>query len=746
MPAPPMPRPQSHPRTAPKLEVAPQPSATPSPHWGRREWLLAAALAAATLLTFSPVLRCDFVDYDDPYYLNPQVRAGLSWQGVSWALATFHFGNWHPLVWLSLQLDEQLLGPGPFCFHLTNLLLHMGSVLLLFAALRRLSGATWPSALAAALFALHPLNVEPVAWVSERKGVLSTFFWMLTLWAYARYAERPAPGRYALVVVALTAGLMAKPMLLTLPLVLLLLDFWPLRRWGGKGRTRALLLEKLPLLVLAAVFGIVAVLAQRQAGALRALDRSTEARLGNAAVSSVWYLAKALWPADLAAFYPYHGNEVAGWQVAAALLFLAAITLAVLRLARSAPYLAVGWLWYVVTLAPVSGVLVQIGAHGRADRYAYVPLVGLFLMLAWSTAAVAARGHCRAVAAVLAVAALVACAVTSWTQSLYWRDSLTLWEHALQVTEGNYVACYGVGNCLLRQGQEGKSLGYFTEALRLRRDYAPAHSAIGTTLARRGKPAEALPHLQEAVRLDPNIPHVHYSLGLTLLSLGRLNEAIAALRAAVQVDPSDVAAHAVLGRVLLRQGRPEEALEPLTLAARLEPQNQTLSGERGLCALAAGRWDEAATIFRRLCAVRPNSADYHGGLGLALHHLGQSREAHQEWDQALRLAPHWTEDLLVHGWELATDADDSRRCGVLAVVAAEQALQARGGPDARTLDVLAAAMAETGRFPEALQRAKQARDLAARAGQPDLARHIEARLRLYEKERPFRAGRPSPSG
>jgi tetratricopeptide (TPR) repeat protein len=732
------------PPPAPTRSPAPQ---APPARWERREWLLAGLLAAATLLTFSPVLVCGFVDYDDPYYLNAQVRAGLTWEGVSWAWGTFHFGNWHPLVWLSLMLDEQLLGPGPFGFHLTNLLLHTGSVLLLFAALRRMTAAPWPSALAAALFALHPLNVEPVAWVAERKGVLSTFFWMLTLWAYARYAERPGPRRYALVLLAFVAGLLCKPMLLTLPVVLLLLDYWPLRRWGDTWRPgTGLLLEKLPLVAVAAAFAVIAVLAQRHSGALRALDTPTSARLGNAAVSYVWYLARAAWPADLAAFYPYRGDEVAAWQVAAALVLLAAVTLAVLRCARSAPYLAVGWLWYLVALAPVSGALVQVGAHGRADRYAYVPLVGIDIMVAWGTAAAVARWHRRALAVGLTAAVLACCAVASWTQSLHWRDSRTLWEHALQVTDGNYVACYGLGNDLHRRGEDGEALEYLAAALRIKADYAFAHSLMGNILARQGKTADALPHLQKAVRLDSNIPHAHRSLGLALLTLGRPDEAAAAFREAVRAEPSDAGAHTGLGRALLWQGRPAEALGPLAVAARLEPANRALAGEVGVCALAAGEWAQAAAIFGRLSALQPNSPDYHAGLGLALYHLGRSQEARPEFEACLRLAAHWPEAVLRRGWELATDPEAAHRCGALAVVAAEEALQARGGADAEALDVLAAADAEAGRFALAVEHARRARALAAAAGQSARARDIEDRLRLYEKGRPFHAAKHPPPG
>jgi tetratricopeptide (TPR) repeat protein len=732
------------------------PGTVPSAGWHRREWLLAALLVGLCLITFSPVVRCGFVDYDDPFYVNQRCRSGLSWANLSWACTTCYFGNWHPLVWLSLELDGQLVGPRPAGYHVTNLLLHTGSALLLFAALRRMTGDLWPSVLVAALFAVHPLNVEPVAWVSERKGVLSTLFWMLTIWAYARYAERPGISRYALVVLALALGLLAKPMLITLPLVLLLLDFWPLRRLGfeaGIGRRdggRAgtvpvvrLVCEKLPLLAIAGVCGAIAVVAQSQAGALGGVEAYPWAgRLKNAAVSYVWYLFKVVCPTNLAAFYPDRGNDLPAWQALAAGALLVAVTLVVLRQARSAPYLLVGWLWYLGTLVPVIGLLVQIGAHGRADRYGYVPLVGVFIMLAWAAADVVARGARRLLVGGLAAVVLAALVVISWNQARTWQDSLTLWQHALQVTDGNYVAYNGAGGCLLSAGRDAEALEYFHEAVRLRPDYAAAHCGVGTVLVRQGNATEGLEHLREAVRIDPNVPSAHKNIGLACQRLGRTDEAITAFREALRADPSDSATRHRLGLALFRQGGVAEALEHLEAVASSEPENPAAVADLGLCCLAAGKWPEAGACFRYALALRPDCADFHRGLALSLHRQGAVEGARREFAVSLRLDPHWPEAALQSGWAMAADPDPSRRWGFMAALVAEQALHARGERDAEALDVLAAACAEGGRFAEAVEYAGRARALASESGASDLAREIGERLRLYEKGQPYRAAHP----
>jgi tetratricopeptide (TPR) repeat protein len=710
-----------------------------------REVVLAVALVGLTVAALHPVLSCGFINFDDQIYVteNHHVQHGLSWDGVAWACRTTYFGNWHPLVWLSFQLDHQLYGLNhPSGFHATNLLVHTGSVVLLFAALRRLTGVLWPSALAAALFAVHPLNVESVAWVAERKGVLCTFFWMLTLWAYARYAERPGLVGYGFVMLGMVLGLMAKPMMVTLPAVLLLLDFWPLRRFrSDAGSTPAslarLLGEKVPLLVIAAGFSVVAVIAQGSADALPSLERFPLAvRLENAVVSYVWYLNRTVFPHGLAPFYPYHGGHFPAWLLAGAVLLLLGITLLALRMARPFPPLAVGWLWYVGTLVPVLG-LVQVGVHARADRYAYIPLIGLFILAAWSAAAVARRGRVlRAGIVGLAVLALAGLAVTSWVQARHWRDSVTLWTHALQVTEANVVAenCLGCG--LIDRGQDEAALPHCQAALRFDPHCAQAHHNVGTIFMHQGRNADALLHLQEAAQILPSAGTLN-NLGLVLLGLGRLDEAVVRLREAVRLDPEDVLCRQNLARTLLRDGQEAEAVASLEEGLRRNPAAASLHGELGLAYLVAGDWPRAESCYRSALALEPGIAEYHGGLALALTHQGRTEEGRAEYEAALRLEPGWPQSRLKTAWELATHADAGHRAGRLAVPLAEQAAQAVEQPGPAEFDALAAAYAEAGRFPEAVANAQKAVALAAAAGPPERVPPIEYRLLMYRARRAF---------
>src|SRR5437660_12724311 len=502
----------------------------------RPERRVAVLLAVATLAVYAQVAGHGFVSYDDPDYVsgNPYVRAGLTRAGLSWALTTGHAGNWHPLTWLSHMLDCQLFGLRPGAHHLTNVLLHTANSLLLFVLLRGMSGALWPSAAVASFFALHPLHVESVAWVSERKDVLSTLFWMLTLLAYWRYTREPSLRRYLPVLVLLALGLMSKPMLVTLPLVMLLLDVWPLGRLplaapeggdtpcversarrqevrpGSHPRARKarrsealprarratwppglrLVLEKVPLVALAAASSVFTFVVQLHGGAVAPVDALPfQARVANALVSYAAYLGKMIYPAGLVIFYPR--VPLPAWQVAAAGLALVAGSLLVIRLAPRRPWLLVGWLWYVVTLLPVIG-LVQVGDLAMADRYTYVPLIGPFIMLAWSAAEIVRRRPAwRSTVAASAGVLLAGCAVATGLQLRYWRSSMTLFEHAVEVIPDNYVAHLSLGNALAEQGRLDDAIAHYSAALRVKPDLATAHGNLGVILARQGTPEEA---------------------------------------------------------------------------------------------------------------------------------------------------------------------------------------------------------------------------------------------------------------
>ncbi len=544
------------------------------------ECLAVLGLTLVTLAAFWPMPDVQFTNHDDPFYVpgNAHVTSGLSVANARWAMIAFDCANWHPLTWLSLQLDAQIYGVSAYGFRVTNVLLHAANALLLFGVWRRMTGAPWPSALVAALFALHPLHVESVAWVSERKDVLSTLFAFLTLWAYAVYAERPGAARYLTVLVAFTLGLTAKPMLVTLPCVLLLLDYWPLGRFGGPGRQPvALVLEKVPLFVLSAASCAITLIAQGRGQAVRTLaEHSLTDRLANAVVSYVAYLGQTVWPVNLAAFYPYQHLPWWDWRVGAASLLLAGITAVAVWQAARRPYLLVGWLWYLGTLVPVIG-LVQVGGQARADRYTYLPFIGVFVMIAFSLAELARRGvTARRLAAGGAVAALLVCAGLSWAQVTYWQNSFALWAHALAATGPNAVACDGLGTAFRDAGQYGRAAEWYAQAVKL--DPADTHVRLnlGWCLFLDRRYPEAAAAFTEIVRREPNNAPAQFQLGVLAGLQGKTEEAAARYREALQLRPDDATAHVNLAIELTRQGDATGALRHLAEAARARPQVRDL--------------------------------------------------------------------------------------------------------------------------------------------------------------------------
>lgn len=500
----------------------------PAPESTRRDLLICLLLAVCTLAVFWPVVSHDFVNYDDTLYVteNPQVQAGLTKAGLAWAFGrlTGEGTYWHPLTWVSHMLDCELYGLRPGGHHLTNLLFHVANSILLFIVLKRMTGASYKSALVAALFALHPFQVDSVAWIAERKNLLSAFFGMLTLLAYIRYVEQPNPWRYGLVLLCFILSLMAKPLLVTLPCVLLLLDFWPLRRWTfrrcasrqQKAETSQpnfrpfarpsviqLVGEKLPLFVLAAVSSIVTFISHQSLGVLiSARHLSWMERVGNALVSYWRYIRKMIWPSDLAVFYPYSGAWPF-WQVAGAGLLLVSVSVLVASRARNRSYLLVGWLWFLGTLLPFIG-LVQASVQSMADRFVYVPLIGLFIMLAWGVPdCLAAQRLRRVTLPVAAIAILSAYSVATWFQVGHWRNSENLFRHAIEVTANNFVAHNNLGNALALRGQTNEAVAHYIEALRIEPNYPDPHGNLGLILASQGQIREAVAHYREALRIDP---------------------------------------------------------------------------------------------------------------------------------------------------------------------------------------------------------------------------------------------------
>jgi hypothetical protein len=590
-----------------------------SSRW-RQGWL-GALLFLAVAGVFLPVLRHDFITYDDPAYVtaNSHVQGGLTWENVKWAFASGEASNWHPLTWLSHMLDCELFGLQPWGHHLTNVLLHAGNALLLFVVLARATRARWRSLLVAALFGLHPLHVESVAWIAERKDVLSTLFWMLTMWAYVLWAERREARRqrawvfYGLTYLALTAGLMAKPMLVTLPCVLLLLDFWPLGRWNGTSVSRlcSLVVEKLPFFALSVVSSVITYLVQQRGGAVKTMeDFSWLGRAANALLAYCQYLGNCFWPTRLAVLYPNFGEQPPAGQVAVAGAFLVAVTLAVVVWRRRHPGLAVGWLWFLGTLVPVIG-FVQVGGATMADRYSYVPLIGIFLLVVWTVADLTVRLPQRRVVLSAAAGALVlTCSVLTCRQLSLWQDSVTLFRHAVAVTENNWMAhanlsiAYGKsartadaakeefqqmvaiiagfaerhnrrGVAFLRTpGRLPEALAAFEKALRIKGDYAEAHNNRGQVLAQLpGRLPDAIAAFQSALRFQPDSPEAQFGLGNALAQIPeRRNEAIAALRLAVWGRPEWAEAHCALADAMAPDPiRRASAIAEYETALRLQP-------------------------------------------------------------------------------------------------------------------------------------------------------------------------------
>ena len=575
-------------------------------------WWICALLALGVVAVYWPVVGYGFVNYDDPEYVsvNPHIMAGLSWPGVVWAFTTFYAANWHPLTWLSYMLDAQLFGFHPQVYHIINVLFHAANTMLLFWLLKRLTSALWRSAFVAALFGLHPLHVESVAWVTERKDVLSTFFFMLTLSAYVRYAQkrdlaldpRPSTLDYSLALFFFSLGLMSKPMLVTLPFVLLLLDFWPLNRirnseFGIRNVTK-LVLEKLPFFALSAASCVVTFLAQKHGEAVVATTVIPFAeRLQNTIVSYWVYVEKMLWPSPLAAFYPY--APVMPDATAVATFLLVVISLAAFLAPRQRPYLAVGWLWYLGTLVPVIG-LVQVGAQAMADRYTYIPLVGLFIAITWLVAEVTAPWrHQKAVLTVVSVVVLGICLRLTASQVRYWRDSETLARHALTVTAENEPMQLLLGSALIEHGKIEEAGQHFAEAYRISPESIPALVDLALALDSQGRFDEAVDMCREALKLQPRNFKIHYILANTLSQEGDFAGASAEYQATLQLDPTHSLAMNDLAWLLatapdarFRNGA--EAVRRAEQACRLTDYKLPLFvGTLAAAYAEAGRFDDA---------------------------------------------------------------------------------------------------------------------------------------------------------
>jgi len=553
----------------------PKQAADPAPD--SRKWasIVCLILAVAVVAIYAQTAAHGYVAYDDDQYVyeNAWVKQGLTASNIAWAFTTFFYANWHPLTWISYMLDYSLFGASPGAQHLVNVAFHLASTLLLFWCLWTMTGRLWRAALVAAIFAVHPLRVESVAWISERKDVLSTFFEMLALLLYTRYAVKPSTRRYFAMAAAYALSLLAKPMAVTFPFVLLLMDYWPLGRltWQpASAALRRLFFEKLPLLAMAAAASVLTFLAQRDYGAVISLGSLPfAARAANAAIAYVAYAGKAFWPADLAVLYPGHLPDPAAATLA--ILIVLAITAAAWVWIRTRPYLAAGWLWYLGMLVPVIG-LVQVGIQSMADRYTYVPMVGLSIALVWTAADwLQGRPQWRTVTAAASITALVAFSVAAWRQTGYWKNSRTLFEHTLAVTAHNHIIENNLGVIVAGEGDSARALSLYRAALSTVPDYAEAHANLGHELLKSGQMETARASIEKALSIKPNLAVAQADLGVLLAARGEFEPARSHLERSLALAPGEADNESNLCYVLAHLGRPEEAIPHCRTALRIHP-------------------------------------------------------------------------------------------------------------------------------------------------------------------------------
>jgi len=536
--------------------------------------ILVGLLVLVTLSVYWQVGSHDFITLDDPSYVvnNPHVATGLNWENIFWAFTSVHAANWHPLTWLSHMLDVQMFGMNPGAHHLVNVFIHIATTLLLFSLLTRLTGAVWRSAFVAALFALHPLHVESVAWVAERKDVLSAFFWMLTLICYAEYVRQQKFGFYLLAIFVFVLGIMSKPMLVTLPVIMLLFDVWPLNRYGLQGNSqqeqrppdfvllKSMLKEKIPFFVITVASSVVTIYAQGKGGAIK--DTSLVplwSRLENASTAYLKYILKMLWPTDLAFYYPFPAS-IPAWQFIGSLIFLISASVLTVFAVRNRPYLLTGWYWFFLTLVPVIGII-QVGGQGMADRYTYIPLVGLFVIVAWGVPELVSKLPFRqAFLALLATVIVVLSSFLTWQQLGHWRDSVSLYRHTVKVTSGSVRIFYNLGFSLAEQGLYDEAIVEYRKALQLYPDYTEARTGLGVALMRKGYLGPAIQEFVRVLEIDPNFLRARNNLGRVLAAQGYYDEAIRELQKAIEIDPGYAPAHESLRAVIqFRNAEIEEA-------------------------------------------------------------------------------------------------------------------------------------------------------------------------------------------
>jgi tetratricopeptide (TPR) repeat protein len=750
-------------------------------------------VAFATVAVYWQTTRNGFINFDDPDYVqnNPRVQAGLTMETVKWAFTSYHSSNWHPMTWLSHALDCQLFGLNPAGHHAVNLGFHLANVVILLLLLRSITGQLWPATLVAALFAVHPLHVESVAWISERKDVLSTFFFLLTVTCYALYSRAkgetlPGPAKtrtrraiwYFGAICFLALGLMSKPMLVTVPFLLLLLDFWPLDRMSFvQGRLLPanfwrLILEKLPFFGLAIASAIATIIVQHASGAVVALSNSSvETRLANALLSYGRYLEKTFFPFDLAVFYPYISVDFGTPIVWGAIVLLGAISLITIAFARERPWVFVGWFWFIGTLVPVIGI-VQVGRQAMADRYTYLPHMGFFILLSWTIFEISKRSKAaQRIALGLSVSAILACALLTARQVSLWKDSTTLFAHAAQVTKNNFVAHAVLANTLMEQGNLEEALKEATTALRINPRYPEGLSTLGHIYTRLKNYEQAAASFQEAISLDPLFGDAYGSLANTLLQQGAYADAEEAAREAVRLAPLSLPAWFAYATALHKQNRLVQAEEAYHKTLELDPSLFAPRRYLGNVLFALGRTEEAESEFKKALELKPADGETMLALGLVEMQLGVIEKAEELFNQSLQINstnpiahvqlaaikqsrkdyqaaaqhlekavsadPNWAEALNNCSWLLATCPDAAVRNGAKAVELGQRAVSVTGERVPMFIGTLAAAYAEAGLFRDAVRSAEKAIAVAEKAGQKELAERNRDLLALYRTGKPY---------
>jgi tetratricopeptide (TPR) repeat protein len=718
-----------------------------------RPFAVCLALFLLAVAAFWQVTECEFVNYDDDEYVteNPRVVSGLSFDNFIWAFTTGHAGNWHPLAWLSHQADAQLFGLKPRGHHSMNLLFHAANAVLLFLLLNRATKKFWASAFVAAVFAVHPLNVESVAWVAERKNVLSTFLWLLTLIAYVRFAETQQRRFYALSLLLFALGLMAKPMLVTVPFVLLLLDWWPLRRLKI-GETsaanpsppiapqplRRVLLEKIPFLTLAGVVCVVTVYVQSLGGAVRTTEEfSLWLRVINAMNAYATYLWKIFAPTHLAVFYPFDKNPSV-WRVILSAVVLAAISIAAARLWRKKPSLTCGWLWFVGVLVPVIGI-VQVGGQAMADRHAYVPMIGILVAATWGVLGFASKVPAmKFVLPALGAIIIGAFGYATFVQTTHWQNSVTLFERALAVTAENPVAHNNLGLALAAQEKFDEAIAHYEKAAQADPKFARAFNNWGLALAAQGKHELAMRRFGDALRMDPDYDKAHINLGSAYAKRGNLQQASAHFQEALRINPDSHEALNNLGNVLLMQGKPDAAMGQYVEALRRNPRYAEARNNLGYCHAMMGQLDKAIANYRDAVRLKPDYAQAHNNLAIAFLATRKIDEAIEHFRAAIRHSPRYVEPLGRLATIRASHPNPRYRDGAEALRLAQQACDLTENKHPLLLATLATAQAESGQFPDAIATAEKAQQIASASGQRELVKILDDQLKLYREGKPFR--------